>query len=155
MSALSVMLPDGDFLRVADPRDAAGQRAWERGLQAALDFAREPSTAAAAKLLSYVAESSDIGDPTKPGWLPALPAAKRAKVLEELQQLVASWNRMSGRHTDGTPVDTVKAAQSAAAALRLAADQAGPQRPEFLHKAALADQQASSAEPAEDPGGAG
>jgi hypothetical protein len=134
MSALSVMLPGNSFVRISDPKTVAGQQAWERARDIAIAFAREPSTAVGAKLLAHVAEGSDIGDPRKPDWLPRLPANKRVKVMEELQQLVASWNRVSGGHTDGSRSEAVKA-------LQVAAMQAGPGHADMLAKAAIAEQE--------------
>jgi hypothetical protein len=144
MSTLSFMLAStGDFLTVHDPRDAAGQPAWQRATDAAVQFTRKPGTQAAAKMLAVVGVRSSMGDPTKAGWMANLPAGHKAKVLEELAQLAVQWHLESGRNADGSRPDTVKAAQAEAAGLRLAADQAGPGRGELLVKAAIAERRAS------------
>jgi hypothetical protein len=144
----------GDFLTVADAKDAAGQRQWERATQAAIEFAQNPGPVAGAKLLAIIGQRSNLGDPTEEDWLPGLPAGHRALVLQELQQLVGSWRDQTAA-TSGPVVETVVAEDgtivrvpastkaSAAAALRLAADQAGPGRAELLAKAALAEQEAA------------
>jgi hypothetical protein len=143
----------GDWLSVADAREQAGQRQWERATQAAIEFAQNPGTVAGAKLLAIIGQRSNLGDPTEEDWLAGLPAGHRALVLQELQQLVGSWLDQTAA-TSGPVVETVVAEDgtivrvpastkaSAAVALRLAADQAGPQRGELLAKVAVATQEA-------------
>jgi hypothetical protein len=107
VSFVSLMLPSGSFLRVLDPKEQANQPAWEKASDAALASAREPLSALAAKLLAHVADSSDIGDPTDPNWLPNLSAADLVVALAEVQDLLASYNRQRGRTTAGAAHQTV------------------------------------------------
>jgi hypothetical protein len=154
VSFISVLSADtGDFLALSDPKDAAGQRAWERATAAAISFAQNPGEVAGAKLLALIGERSSLGDPTEEDWLPNLPPGMRAVALEQLAQLTASWYHLSGRNVDGTrnvSVDGVvtmtpqsqavisrPATKAATAdALRVAATQAGPQRADFAARAA-------------------
>ncbi len=161
MSFISVLFPStGDYLRVADPKTQAGQAAWERATDVAIQFAQKPSEALAAKLLAIVGQRSSLpGDPTSEGWLPGLAAGQRAVALEQLQQLVGQWHLEHGRQVDGSANPTIEgvvtmSAQgqaivsrpttkaSTAEALRLAAQDAGPQRGELLARAAVAQQEA-------------
>ena len=149
----------GDFLTVADAKDAAGQQAWQRATDVAIQFASKPGTALGAKLLALLGGRSNIGDPRQPGWLENLDAAHQIAVLQELQQLVASWHLQQGRNADGTRNPDVQGVvtmtaqgqaiisrpttkASTAAALRLAAQDAGPARGELLVRAAVAEREA-------------
>jgi hypothetical protein len=154
VSFISILFPDtGDWLRIADAKTQAGQAAWERATQAAIEFAQNPGTVAGAKLLELIGESSSLGDPTSEDWLEGLPPGQRAVALEQLAQVVSRWRDQTAA-TGGPVVQEVVAEDgtivrvpastkaSAAVALRLAADQAGPQRGELLAKAAVATQEA-------------
>src|SRR6266540_1828650 len=149
----------GDFLTVADAKDAAGQQAWQRATDVAIQFASKPGTALGAKLLALVGQRSNIGDPRQPGWLGNLDAAHQVAVLTELQALVGQWHLQQGRNVDGSANPTVDGVvtmtaqgeavisrpttkAATAEALRLAAQDAGPQRGELLVRAALAEREA-------------
>jgi hypothetical protein len=160
MSFVSLMLPDGDTFQVVDPKSRAGQVAWERATQAAIEFAQNPGTVAGAKLLALVGGRSSLGDPTDPDFLEGLSASQRVVALEQLAHVAATAHHLAGRNADGTrnpSVDGVvtmtpsgqaiisrpvtKAAT--AAALRLAATQAGPQHADMLVKATVAEREAA------------
>jgi hypothetical protein len=149
-------------LQISDPKDAAGQRAWERATPAAIELSRNPGEMAGAKLLAIVGQSSSLGDPRKPDFLKGLRPGQRAVALEQLAHAAASWHLQDGRNADGTrnaPIEGVvtmtaqaeaiisrPATKAATAdALRLAATQAGPQRGELLAKAAIAEREAAEA----------
>lgn len=162
MSFVSVLFPDtGDFLEIADPKDAANQATWKRATPAAIELSRNPGEMAGEKLLAIVGQSSSLGDPRKPGFLKGLRPGQRAVALEGLAQVAVSWHLQDGRNADGAPgagvegVTTVVAQAGAivsrpaaskaatADALRLAAAQAGPQRGELLVEAAIAEREAA------------
>ncbi len=160
MSVISVVFPDtGDYLELSDPRDAANQATWKRATPAAIEMTRNPGEMAGEKLASIVGVRSSLGDPRKPGFIKGLRPGQRAVALEQLAQAAASWHLQQGRNVDGTrnpdvqgvvtmtaqgeaiiSRPTTKAAT--AAALRLAAQDAGPQRGELLAKAAVAQREA-------------
>jgi hypothetical protein len=161
MSFVSILFPDtGDFLEVADPKTEAGQAAWERATAAAVEFSRNPGEAAGGMLLALVGVRSSLGDPRKPGFIEGLSPSQRIVAMEQLAPVAATAHHLAGRNADGTRNPTVQGivtmtAQgeaiisrpvtkaAAAAALRLAADQAGAARGELLVKAAVAEREAA------------
>ncbi len=160
MSVISVVFPDtGDYLELSDPRDAANQATWKRATPAAIEMTRNPGEMAGEKLASIVGVRSSLGDPRKPGFIKGLRPGQRAVALEQLAQAAASWHLQQGRNADGSANPSVEGVvtmtaqgqaiisrpatkAATAAALRLAAQDAGPQRGELLAKAAVAEQEA-------------
>jgi hypothetical protein len=166
VSFISILFGDtGDFLEIADPKTEAGQAAWQRATDESIELSRNPGEMAGEKLLAIVGQRSSLGDPRKPGFLRGLRPGQRAVTLEQLAHVAATAHHLAGRNADGTrnpPIDGVvtmtpqgeaiisrPATKAATAeALRLAADQAGPQRGERLVEAAIAQQVADLAKTA-------
>jgi hypothetical protein len=108
--------------------------------------------------VALVGVRSSLGDPTDPGFIEGLSPSQLVVAIEQLAPVTVTAHHLAGRNADGTRnpsvqgVTTVTARgdviisrpftkAATAAALRLGAVQAGPQRAELLAKAAVAERQ--------------
>jgi hypothetical protein len=91
MSTRIAFADTGDFLDVADLRELGNEAERERAKTLGLQFAREPTSALAARLVALLGRQSSLaGNVRDPAWLSGLSAAHRVVVMQELQQLVGS-----------------------------------------------------------------